>query len=54
MTDPAPKPLLATLRGERQAVPPLWLMRQAGRSLPEYLKIREGTAMLDSCFRTDM
>ena len=29
-------------------------MRQAGRSLPEYLKIREGTAMLDSCFRTDM
>lgn len=29
-------------------------MRQAGRSLPEYLAIREGTAMLDSCFRTDM
>ena len=29
-------------------------MRQAGRSLPEYLKIREGTAMLDSCFETDM
>lgn len=29
-------------------------MRQAGRSLPEYLAIREGTTMLDSCFRTDM
>ena len=29
-------------------------MRQAGRSLPEYLKLREGIAMLDSCFRTDM
>jgi uroporphyrinogen decarboxylase len=29
-------------------------MRQAGRSLPEYLALREGTAMLESCFRTDM
>jgi len=29
-------------------------MRQAGRSLPEYLALREGTAMLDSCFQTDM
>jgi uroporphyrinogen decarboxylase len=29
-------------------------MRQAGRSLPEYLALREGIAMLDSCFRTDM
>ncbi len=29
-------------------------MRQAGRSLPEYLKLREGVAMLDSCFQTDM
>ena len=29
-------------------------MRQAGRSLPEYLAIREGVPMLESCFRTDM
>ena len=29
-------------------------MRQAGRSLPEYRKIREGVAMLDSCMRPDM
>jgi uroporphyrinogen decarboxylase len=29
-------------------------MRQAGRSLPEYLALREGTPMLESCFRTDM
>jgi uroporphyrinogen decarboxylase len=29
-------------------------MRQAGRALPEYRKLREGTAMLDSCMRPDM
>jgi uroporphyrinogen decarboxylase len=29
-------------------------MRQAGRSLPEYRALREGTAMLDTCFRSDM
>jgi uroporphyrinogen decarboxylase len=29
-------------------------MRQAGRALPEYLAIREGVPMLESCFRTDM
>ena len=29
-------------------------MRQAGRSLPEYLKVREGVAMLDSCLRPEL
>lgn len=45
---------LQACRGEEPSHTPVWFMRQAGRSLPEYLAIREGTQMLESCFRTEM
>ncbi len=35
-----PKTLLRALKGETAIPPPIWLMRQAGRYLPEYRTIR--------------
>jgi len=47
-------PFLSACRGERPARPPVWFMRQAGRSLPEYRKVREGVPMLEACSRPDL
>lgn len=51
---PAQSRLVRAARGEKLDRPPVWFMRQAGRSLPEYRAIREGTTMLESCRRPDL
>jgi len=50
----ADSPLITAYRGGKPSRRPVWFMRQAGRSLPEYLKVREGVAMLDSCLRPEL
>jgi uroporphyrinogen decarboxylase len=42
-------PYLRAARGEALAVPPVWMMRQAGRYLPEYLAVREKYTFLEAC-----
>src|SRR5215831_15915959 len=51
---PADSTLVAACRGEPVPYTPVWFMRQAGRSLPEYRALRAGIAMLDSCRRPDL
>jgi uroporphyrinogen decarboxylase len=41
-------------RGEPVPHTPVWYMRQAGRSLPEYRRVREGVGMLESCMDPDL
>lgn len=46
--------MLAAARGEEPTHTPVWFMRQAGRSLPEYHRVRAGTAMLDACMDPEL
>ncbi|BBH64174.1 uroporphyrinogen decarboxylase [Actinoplanes sp. OR16] len=47
-------PFVRACRGLPGPHTPVWFMRQAGRSLPEYRKIREGVGMLESCRRPEL
>src|ERR1700691_1416720 len=47
-------PFMRACRREPVPYTPIWFMRQAGRSLPEYLRVREGISMLDSCTRPEL
>jgi uroporphyrinogen decarboxylase len=54
-SDPTGSLLIAACRGEHPGGQvPVWFMRQAGRSLPEYRETRQGISMLDSCARPDL
>jgi uroporphyrinogen decarboxylase len=50
----ADSPLIRAYRGERTDRLPVWFMRQAGRSLPEYRELRVGNAMLDACLTPEL
>jgi uroporphyrinogen decarboxylase len=54
VTAPAESSLVRAARGEQTDTVPVWFMRQAGRSLPEYRALREGTAMLQACRTPDL
>src|SRR5690349_19231797 len=45
---------MRAVRGEPVPHTPVWFMRQAGRSLPEYRRVREGIGMLESCMDADL
>jgi uroporphyrinogen decarboxylase len=47
-------PLIHAAKGLPTPRVPVWFMRQAGRSLPEYRAIREGTGMLEACMTPDL
>ena len=49
MPELASSPFLAALRGESPARTPIWVMRQAGRYLPEYQAVRKDVSFNDLC-----
>jgi uroporphyrinogen decarboxylase len=49
------KPMVAVLEGERRDPPPIWLMRQAGRFLPEYRALRaKAKSFMDFAYNPEM
>jgi uroporphyrinogen decarboxylase len=47
-------PYLAAVTGRKPGHVPVWFMRQAGRSLPEYRALRERHSMLQACFEPEL
>lgn len=47
-------PYLAAVAGRKPGRVPVWFMRQAGRSLPEYRALRERHSMLAACFEPEV
>ncbi|OBI94734.1 uroporphyrinogen decarboxylase [Mycobacterium alsense] len=47
-------PYLAAVSGRKPSRVPVWFMRQAGRSLPEYRELRERHSMLQACFEPEV
>jgi len=54
MTRVSMPPFLAACRGLPAKHTPVWFMRQAGRSLPEYRALRAGHPMLETCQSPDL
>jgi uroporphyrinogen decarboxylase len=53
-SNPADSDLVRAARGQSVGRTPVWFMRQAGRSLPEYRELRAGAAMLEACQDPDL